>query len=272
VKNLIVSAPFGNWVDSEHATSTLGTYTLEDRAGFCRWWMAWRILRTLRYRFAMGGWSNKLGLPSPGIDHLEKIAIDFTIRNSDPAWVFPLHPWVSTKIVSIHGFNEDEWRSLLSRQSLLGGFDKVEVNLGCPNVGHISVPDWMLWNAVKSFGSTKIIVKLPPVSYWKMFEMAYAAGVRWFHCTNTLPVPAGGLSGKALKRVALDVVERIKSRYGCDVNVIGGGGITEPQDIKDFRSAGADKFAVGSGLLHPRGWLRSTRETFLRRLADEAAS
>lgn len=121
MKPLVISAPFGNWISSEHATSTLGTYTVHNRSGvfpFPRWYMLWRILYTLRYRPSVGGWTNKLGLPSPGIKHLEKIG-----RNKGAAPVasgaaanLALHG----KIVSVQGFNREEWIELISRVYALG--------------------------------------------------------------------------------------------------------------------------------------------------------
>lgn len=261
MKPLIVSAPFGNWIDSEHATSTLGTYTVQNRAGFMRWWMLWRIAITLRYRSAVGGWTNKLGLPSPGVRHLEhSIGRDGALG----------------KIVSIHGFNRDEWLELIARTYALGALPVggmgfwIELNVSCPNVGHLSVPEDLFESAVKLAGFESVIVKLPPVSYWQAFELAYAAGVRLFHATNTLPVPAGGLSGKALKRISLDVVKRLKDARP-DITIIGGGGITTPEDVLDYRRAGASHVAVASALLRPtRGWFKGSRERFLKEIAEAA--
>ncbi len=273
MKPLVVSAPFGNCISSEHATSTLGTYTFHNRAGFLRWYMFWRILYTLRYRPSVGGWTNKLGLPSPGIAHLEGLPRQL----------------LTDKIVSINGFNPEEWRDLIRTLHALGTTKSfpiaglpfaatspmsfwVECNLSCPNVGHLSVPPDLFQNAIERFGADKTIFKLSPVNYWAMFEMAYAAGARLFHATNTLPVPAGGLSGKALKRISLDVVKRIKDAKP-DVTIIGGGGITTPEDVIDYRHAGASHVAVASALLKPtRGWFKGPRERFLKEIAQAATA
>src|ERR1051326_1557670 len=87
---VIIGAPFGNYLSTPGVTSTVGTYTLKNRAGFMRWWLFWRMLRTLRYHFGLG-WTNKLGLPNPGIDHARRKAE----RNPQ---------WIKDKILSIHGF------------------------------------------------------------------------------------------------------------------------------------------------------------------------
>ena len=262
--SIVIGAPFGNWVTSKHAISTVGTYTLKNRAGFMRWWLYWRLLYTLRYRSAVGGWTNKLGLPNPGIEHLAKIAV-----SGLDGWDIATHPWVGNSIVSIHGFSDDEWKTLAAR-AFLKHFKFIEYNLGCPNVGHAEIDRSKLFSdAVESFGADKVIVKLSPVSWWRIWTAAFNAGIRQFHCTNTLPVPAGGLSGKALKRVSLDVIQTIRrTPDGQRCMIIGGGGITSPEDVRHYAEAGADHFSVASALLNPmRGFFRSRREEFLASLA-----
>lgn len=254
MKKIIISAPFGNYLTSTRATSTIGTYTVENRAGFLRWWLLWRILRTLRYRPSVGGWTNKLGLPNPGLEHLRRLALKMP------------DSWSDERIVSVHGFNAEEWRELLSAAASLG-FMAVEINVSCPNVGHLSVPESLFGSAIKLFGPASVIVKVPPVSYWPTFELAYDSGVRIFHATNTLPVSSGGLSGKSLKRVSLDVVKRIKDARP-DTQVIGGGGITTPEDVHDYKRAGASAFAVASAFLNPIRSMR--RESFLAELERAA--
>ena len=57
-----ISAPFGNYIKPKGCISTTGTWTLKPRGS-----RLWSILRTLRYNREVGGWTNKLGLPNPGI-------------------------------------------------------------------------------------------------------------------------------------------------------------------------------------------------------------
>lgn len=234
LKPLIISAPFGNYLSHPLATSTLGTYTVQNRAGFMRWWLLWRVALTLRRYGAIGAWVNKLGLPNPGLPHLKWLIVNMP------------DVWVEERIVSLHGFVPGEWALLLQ---VAEPFGAIELNVSCPNVGELSVPPDLFERAVGL--GRKIIVKLPPVEYWKTFKHAYDAGVRVFHCTNTLPTPSGGLSGKPLKRIALDVIARLKDAKP-DITVIGGGGITEAQDITDYWNAGARHFAIGSAFLSVR--------------------
>lgn len=246
LKSLIISAPFGNYLSHPLATSTVGTYTVENRAGFLRWWLLWRVALTLRRYRKIGAWVNKLGLPNPGLQHLKKLIIDMPDQ------------WTDDRIVSLHGFTPGEWALLLQ---VAAPFGAIELNVSCPNVGELSVPLDLFERAVGL--GRKVIVKLPPVEYWKTFHHAYDSGVRVFHCTNTLPTPSGGLSGKPLKRVSLDVIARIKDARP-DVTIIGGGGITEPEDITDYWNAGARHFAIGSAFLRARTLLN--RHDFLCRL------
>ena len=57
-----ISAPFGNHIKSKKTISVTGTWTLKPRGN-----RLWAILRTLRYNKEVGGWTNSLGLPNPGI-------------------------------------------------------------------------------------------------------------------------------------------------------------------------------------------------------------
>src|SRR4051812_44252516 len=96
MKRLIISAPFGNYLSFEGATSTVGTFTLSYRGGF--WKRLWRVLLTVRYDRRNDSWTNKLGLPNPGL---------YTV----------LKEQIRDKILSIHGFSESEWL-LLARRSI----------------------------------------------------------------------------------------------------------------------------------------------------------
>lgn len=251
LNRIIVSAPFGNYLSHPSATSTLGTYTVQNRAGFMRWWLIWRVMRTLRRYRKIGAWVNKLGLPNPGLEHLKHLLLEKPDQ------------WSSDRIVSLHGFEPGEWALLIQEAKHFGA---IELNVSCPNVGELSVPPDLFERAVNS--GARVIVKLPPVEYWKTMHRAYDSGVRVFHCTNTLPTPSGGLSGKPLKRISLDVIARIKDARP-DVTIIGGGGITDPVDIEDYWKVGARHFAVGSAFLRLGTLLN--RHDFICRLDQTVA-
>lgn len=221
IKPLVISAPFGNYIQPKDATATIGTFTAKARPG--RWQ---RVIQTVRYYPGAGAWVNRIGLRNPGIDSV----------GSGSA---------GGRILSIHGFDPDEWDYLLAVAPSKTP-NALELNLSCPNVpGGEDYPKNLFAKAQATF--LPVIVKLPPVNYDVMLHDALNEGVRWFHATNTLPTPGGGISGKPLKAVALAVVRDVRAVGGESVHIIGGGGITLPSDIDDYAEAGADHFAVGSG-------------------------
>lgn len=232
---LIISAPFGNYIQPQGATATLGTFTAARRRGRVR-----QVLRTVRYYRKLGAWVNKIGLRNPGIDWLAGRVQTGKIDVAD-------------KIISIHGFNEDDWRQLLEKTASLKPL-AIELNISCPNVGEVNWPDWLFERAVSAGAQAgaEVIVKLPPVNYELALGQARAAGIKIFHCCNTLPVVAGGMSGKPLKPLSLHCVKYLRnSADGADLTIIGGGGIYEAEDIDDYAAAGADHFAVGTKTMNP---------------------
>ena len=234
MRPLLISAPFGNYIQPPNTTPTLGTFTAMRRRGRVP-----QILRTVRYYPRIGAWVNKIGLRNPGIDWLAGKVADGKIDPTD-------------KLVSIHGFDAAQWATLLEKACALKPLG-VELNMSCPNVGEIGWPEGFFGRAVEaaSAAGTEAIVKLPPVNWELMAEQAHSQGVRTFHCCNTLPNPKGGISGKPLLPVALTVVRAMRERYSAEVTLVGGGGITGPEDIAAYRDAGADHFAIGTKVMNP---------------------
>lgn len=237
MNKLIISAPFGNYLDFKYCTRTYGTFTWEARPG-----RLLQVLRTVRYNWRQQSWINKIGLRNPGIKSLEGQSVD--------------------GIISIHGFDYVEWYSLVNflifRTMPICGeaVQYVEFNLSCPNVNHKpdvkevqrSIELCLKYNRIP-------ICKIPPVRWVDYIIPLYDIGVRWFHCCNTIPTPGGGISGKPLKQYSLWCIEDFRSAFS-DVKIIGGGGITTTEDIKDYKRAGADYFAVGSYCINPFNWKR----------------
>ena len=246
----VISAPFGNYVQPVGATATLGTFTAAARPG-----RVWRVMRTVRYYRRLGAWVNRIGLRNPGIDWL--------VRRVERGRVDP-----GDKLVSIHGFEEDDWRKLLAAVGGLGVLG-VELNMSCPNVGEVSWPVDLFGSAVAELGDSKVVVKLPPVRWEAMAEAAVEGGVKMFHACNTLPVSGGGMSGRPLKPVSLRVVGELRSKYRDTITIIGGGGVYEPEDVDEYADAGADHVAIGTKAMHPRV-LMSHRS--LRPILERAAA
>jgi len=204
MNRLIISAPFGNYLDSaswlEHTTPTIGTFTLENRGGVL--WRLWKVLSTVRYYPGIQAWKNKLGLPNPGIDGRYKPSIT--------DW-----DWHKKRIISVSARSTEDWLALLYKTSNFTPAG-IEMNVSCPNTGEIDKTNYaeVFETYVKHRSSdTTVIVKLPPIGYEKMFETAVNAGVRAFHCCNTLPIDGGrgGLSGKPLKLLSLACIKWINN-------------------------------------------------------------
>jgi dihydroorotate dehydrogenase len=229
MKSLIIGAPFGNYLDRPYATSTTGTFTLARRGGTLYRW--WRVLRTLRYDSRIGGWVNKLGLPNPGID---SVRLD-----------------QSSRIVSVLGFSSEEWVSLIVECVRIGPL-AVELNLSCPNVhSSPSVVDVEMAVGIALDNRLKVIAKLPPVRWMDLARPLFSMGVRHFHLCNTIPTPRGGISGNTLKQYSLWAVRDVREAWAEEVDTIGGGGITNEEDVKDYLTAGANRVSVASMLLNP---------------------
>ncbi|MEM7576902.1 MAG: hypothetical protein AAF328_05435 [Planctomycetota bacterium] len=230
----IISAPFGNYVQPKGCTATLGTFTSMARGGRVA-----QIVKTVRYYPRLKAWVNRIGLRNPGLGWVERKHADGKLDPTD-------------KLISIHGFDETQWLDLLQRCADLKPLG-VELNMSCPNVGDVSWPASLFLASaeVEQTQGVPVIVKLPPVRYADMVRAAIDAGLTRFHACNTLPVPAGGLSGAPLKPVALACISDLRHQYGDTIEITGGGGIREPKDIEDYRQAGADTFAIGTKVMNP---------------------
>lgn len=235
IRPLIISAPFGNYIQPSGTTATLGTFTAARRGGVLN--RVWRILLTVRYYRKAKAWVNKIGLRNPGIDWLVTKCNAGKIDVSD-------------KLVSIHGFTPEDWTVLIEKAAELKPL-AIELNMSCPNVGHISWPEDLFERAYDT--GVPVIVKIPPVNYDTMVEQAVAAGLRMLHCCNTLPNPGGGMSGKPLMAVALQCIQDLKRKaYFDELTLIGGGGIYEADDVDAYVDLGVKYVAVGTKVMNPK--------------------
>lgn len=234
INKMLIACPFGNWLQWNGYTSTVGSYTREYRGG--KWKQVWRMLRTLRPCFGCGGWRNRLGLPNPGIQAI------------------PNNIMGPSRIISLAANKVEDWKALIERVCDFG-YNGIELNISCPNW---EKPNWGDLETVFRYAmvcGVKIIVKLPPVGYEPIVEVARNSCVIGYHCCNTLGLPdnGGGLSGKPLMPLSLACVRYVKKLEPMAM-IIGGGGITSLDDVKRYRDAGATNYSVGSAILNPFRW------------------
>lgn len=218
---LFISPPFGNYIKLPNSVSITGSFTLEPREGLLK-----QIIKTLRYSKEHGGWVNKIGLRNKGID--------WALKNID-----------KEEIISIAILKPEDIEKLCQK---IPENRSIEINVSCPNV------DKQLIN--KGLGSfinpnrKWCILKLSPNICEDQIDHYYKQGFRQFHCSNTIPVKEGGLSGKALMPFTKEKINIIKTKYK-DSQVIAGGGVRSLYDANMYKREGADHISVSSLFFNP---------------------
>jgi dihydroorotate dehydrogenase (NAD+) catalytic subunit len=208
-----------------------------------------------------GGMLNAIGL--------QNVGVEVFAREKLP----PLRDSGTAVIANFFGSTVDEYRGCAERLSALEGLAALEMNISCPNVkaGGIAFgTDPALCAevvaAVRSATDLPLIVKLSPnvTDIRALARSAVAAGADILSLINTLtglavdlearrPVLAnvtGGLSGPAIKPVALRMVWEVVQEVECPV--IGLGGIWNATDALEFLCLGARAVQVGTvNFVHP---------------------
>jgi dihydroorotate dehydrogenase (NAD+) catalytic subunit len=200
------------------------------------------------------GMINSIGLPNKGL--VRFIEEDLAQYATLPA---PL-------IVSVMGFKADELITILER---LDGHEEIaalELNFSCPNVktgnivGSDPVESEAMMTQLRSHTSKPLIAKLAPSTSRPDLVAAAAesAGADAISLINTLPGMAfapgtskpwlgagsGGISGPAIRPVALGQVARVAE--SVRIPIVGMGGVENGRDAHDLISAGATLVAVGT--------------------------
>ncbi len=221
------------------------TITLAPRAGN----RPWRTVET------SAGLLNSIGLDNDGVDAFIENHLPY-LRTLDTA-----------VIVSVAGKNVEEFVELAKRIEAAGpGVAAIELNVSCPNVSHgvDYGTDPMACHAVvsgvRNATSLPILAKLTP-NVTRIVDIAKAAadaGADAICCINTLLGMAidwrrrrpmlgnivGGLSGPAIKPVALRCVYQVAS--SVKIPVVGIGGIATIDDVMEFLVAGASAVEIGT--------------------------
>ncbi len=217
-----------------------------------------------------GGMLNAIGLQNVGIDAFVAEKLPFLRTVDTPA------------IVNLYGNTLDEYGELAERLDRLPEVAGIEVNISCPNVkqggivfGTDPAAAREVVDLVRKSTIKPLIVKLSP-NVTDVVVMARAcadAGADALSLINTLtgmaidldrrrPVLAnvtGGLSGPAIKPVALRMVWQVAK--AVQLPIIGIGGIMTGRDALEFMLAGATAVQVGTAnFLDPSAAGRIARE------------
>lgn len=201
------------------------------------------------------GMLNAIGLENVGVDAFIRDKLPFLKTFSVPV------------IVNIYGKSVEEYAELAGRLDPVQGVSAVEVNISCPNVkaGGVSFgvdPEaaYTVVREVRLRTARPLIVKLSPnvSDIARIAEKAVDAGADALSLINTITGMAvdierrrpklanvtGGLSGPAVKPVALRMVWEVAKTV--KVPVIGIGGIMTAEDALEFLITGAAAVQVGT--------------------------
>ncbi len=214
----------------------------------------WEGNPTPRIAETHGGMLNAIGLQNPGIDVFVKRDIPF------------LKQYDTKIIVNVCGKTREEYLEVVERLAD-EPVDMLEINISCPNVkeGGIgfgqdagNVED--ITKAVKRVAKQPVIMKLSPnvTDITLMAKAAEAGGADAISLINTLTGMkidinrqtfalanrTGGLSGPAIKPVAVRMVNQVAN--AVKIPIIGMGGIATAEDALEFILAGASAVSVGT--------------------------
>ena len=229
--------------------SSLGAVTTKGVAN-----VPWEGNPTPRVAETYGGMLNAVGLQNPGVDVMIKRDLPFLKKAG------------AAVIVNVCGRTVEDYIEVVERLSDQP-VDLLEINVSCPTVkeGGIAFGQdpkalYEITKAVKEKADQPIIMKLSPnvTDIKEMAKAAEAAGSDALSLINTLTGmkidiekrdfllanKTGGLSGPAIKPVAVRMVYEVCSTV--KIPVIGMGGILNAEDALEFIMAGATAVAVGT--------------------------
>lgn len=254
LKNPIMPASgcfgFGREYNQFYDLSKLGAIIMKAATGEERFGN-----ETPRVAETAAGMLNAIGLQNPGVDKIIENEIPF------------LTPFSIPIIANVAGSTIEEYEKVVATLNQTDDISAIELNISCPNVKEGGIQFGMdpemaktVTEKVKAISNVPVYVKLSP-NVSNIVEMAIAiedAGADGLSMINTLtgmqlhlpsrkPVIAnktGGLSGPAIKPVAIRMIYEVKQHV--NIPIIGMGGIQSAEDVLEFLLAGADAVAVGT--------------------------
>ena len=201
------------------------------------------------------GMLNAIGLENVGLAAFVKDKLPFLRRLDTPIFV------------NVYGKSIEEYAELVARLEDIDGISGIEVNISCPNVksggmafGAYPESAAEVVRAIRKQTTKPLMIKLSPnvTDIKKIAESVEAEGADSISLINTITGMAidietrcpklanitGGLSGPAIKPVALRMVWQVAQTV--NVPVIGIGGIMTAEDALEFLIAGAVAVQVGT--------------------------
>lgn len=208
----------------------------------------WRTVETA------AGLLNSIGLDNDGIEYFTSHHLPYLRETGAPI------------LVSIAAATIDEFASMAARLDACGGVGAIELNISCPNVAHgvdFGTDPTLceqLVAQVRAATALPLLAKLTP-NVARIADIAVAAeraGADGLTVINTLLGMAvdwrkrrpllgnvmGGLSGPAIKPVALRCVYQVSQ--AVQIPILGVGGIATIDDVMEFLVAGASAVQIGT--------------------------
>lgn len=203
------------------------------------------------------GMLNAIGLQNPGIE---------VIMQEKLPWLAEHYPELPI-ISNVAGNTEADYVAVCEQISQAPNVHAIELNISCPNVAHGGLefgtsPEAAatLTKACVAVSQVPVYVKLSPnvTDIRPIAQAVEAAGAAGFSLINTLvgmqidpktrqPILAnqtGGLSGPAIKPVAIRLIHQVRSI--SKLPIIGMGGVSTAADALELMAAGANAIAVGT--------------------------
>ena len=202
-----------------------------------------------------GGMLNSIGLQNPGV---EVVATEYA-----PRW----RGWAPAVIVNVAGATLAEYVRVCERLDPVAEVSGVELNISCPNIAHgldLGVDPKAAAACVRQVRAVTgkpVIVKLTP-NVTDIAEIGRAVqdagadavsavntylGLKWSRERRAPVLPGSGLaglSGPAIKPLALAAVARLVG--ALSIPVIGIGGIASADDAREYMELGARAVQVGT--------------------------
>ncbi len=201
------------------------------------------------------GMLNAIGLQNPGVEKIIETEVPF------------LASYDVGVIANIAGSTIEEYEAVARAFNKTDDVHALELNISCPNVkeggiqfGTDVAMAQRVTEIVKQASRLPVYVKLSPnvTDVVKMAKAVETAGADGLSMINTLtgmqidlrrrrPLIAnqtGGLSGPAIKPIAIRMIYEVKQHVS--IPIIGMGGITNAEDVLEFLLAGASAVAVGT--------------------------
>nr|WP_308418981.1 dihydroorotate dehydrogenase [Virgibacillus oceani] len=254
LKNPIMPASgcfgFGREYSEFYDLSRLGAVIMKAATGDVRYGN-----NTPRVAETSSGMLNAIGLQNPGVEKIIENEVPFLANYAIPI------------IANVAGSTLEEYVKVALAFNKTESVNALELNISCPNVKEGGIqfgtdPDMAatVTEKVKEASNLPVYVKLSPnvsdiVGMAKAVEKAGADGLSMIntltgmqiHLETKKPLLAnktGGLSGQAIKPIAIRMIYEVKQHV--TIPIIGMGGISTAEDVLEFLLAGASAVAVGT--------------------------